>query len=331
MIRPPAFTAFVTALAALTAAGCLDPRVSDEPGLPGLILPAGSLVPSAHDDRTIDRQIGQNDGVDGQIPLIHGFAAGEPIAAWDLGPAPEFAAPLFVLVRDAGGGEIEPVDHPSIIEAIPGDAGYSPYWAVLEVKVTELYSGELLTSFAAVQEAERLGLVEAPVQKDEAVNGPVVARGVSLEVGGEAGLLAPPSRFFWEGLSVDHYDFGPTAIEDRAVVPVRSRYVLHREGREPLSEVVRGVDITKDGDLNDTNDIFTDRAGQDDFSPLCRTVEVAIAQGTEAIDTFMDQSMSAIRAATDLFDPDAVEGIVIGFQETDQLRNCPQQRTEGGL
>ncbi|HWM86874.1 MAG TPA: hypothetical protein VNO33_13570 [Kofleriaceae bacterium] len=317
-------------LAALALAACLDPQVSDEPGLPGLILPPGSEVPSAHDDPVIDRQIDQNDGDDDVIARVQGFAAGEGTSYWDFGPAPDFAAPLFILVREGPGGELVPIDHPTIIDAIPGDTGYSPFWAVFALVVTDLYQDELVTSFAAVQEAVQLGLVEPPVLQDQAVNCPVVARGVTLEVG-EGEPLAPPSCFYWRGMTVDYYDFGPFALEPRADVPTRPRYVLRRVGGEPLSEVLLSLDITGDGDRNDTNDVFPDRAGEPAYSPLCQTVDVAVDAAIDSIDTFADETMSAIRAATDLFDPDAVEGIVAGYQVTEDLRNCPQQRQPGGL
>jgi hypothetical protein len=317
-------------VAAFALAGCLDAQVSDEPGLPGLILPAGSAVPSAHDDSSIDRQIDDNDGVGEVVPLISGFAGGEPVAYWDFGPAPEFAAPIFVLVAEDAGGELAPIAHPTIIDAIPGDPAYSPYWTLLLLKVTAVYQGELLTSFAAVQEAEQLGLVEAPLLQEEAVNCPAVASGVTLELGGGA-ELPPPSAFYWQGMTVSYYDFGRFALERSAVVPADARYLLRREGSEPLSEVVRGVDMTGDGDATDTNDVFAHRAGQPDFSPLARTVDVAVAAATDSIDTSGDQTQAEIRAATQLFDPDAVEDTVVGFTETDELRNLPQQREAGGL
>jgi len=321
----------LAAAAAVALAGCLGPQVSDEPGLPGLVLPPGSEVPSAHDDRTLERQIEQNDGVGGEVPLIHGFADGRAIAYWDVGSAVDFAAPIFRLVRGGAGDALEPIDHPTIVDVIPGDPGYSPFWAVLTVKVTELYAGELLTSFAAVQEATQRGLVEAPRIERRAVNCPAVGRDVTLEVGGDAEPLAAPGRFFYKGMSVDYYDFGGFALEPNTNISTRPHYVLRREGGEPLSEVVRGVDMTGDGDANDTNDVFAGLPDDDDFSPLCQTVAVAVAAATRSIDDTGDETMAEIRAATDLFDPDAVEGRVIAFSATDDLRNCPQQREAGGL
>lgn len=324
-----ALTALAASISALPAAGCLDTLVDDELGPSGLVLPAGTNVPSAHDDSTIDRQIDEYDGVDQVVPLVHGFAGGAPVAYRDFGPAPNVAAPLFVLVREGAGG-IERIDHPTIIEAIPGDPGYSPFWAVLSVQVTDAYDGELITSFAAVQEAERLGLVEPPSQTGTAVNCPVVADGVTAEVGGGDAVPAN-AHFFWEGRTVDYFDLGDMPLEAGSHVPDDARYVIRREGSEPLSEPVRGVDLTGDGDLDDSNDVLARAQGEEGASPLCRTVDVAVVVGTEAIDTFADQTLSSIRAGTDLFDPDAIEGLVVAFDETEDLRNCPQQREAGGL
>jgi hypothetical protein len=58
---------------------------------------------------------------------------------------------------------------------------------------------------------------------------------------------------------------------------------------------------------------------------------VVIADEVEAIDTLADQDMSSIRAASDLFDPDPVDGVVVAYEETEDLRNCAQQREAGGL
>lgn len=326
-------TRWSAALAALAASspalpGCLDPLADDDLGPSGFILPSGAEVPSAHGDPVIDRQIDQNDGVDDVVRLVHGFAGGAPVAYRDFGPAPNVAAPLFVLVRDGAGGR-EPIDHPTIIDVIPGDPGYSPFWAVLEVRVTDAYDGELITSFAAVQEAEQLGLVAAPQQTGAAVNRPVVAGGVTVEIGGGE-TVGANARSFWEGRTVDCVDLGDMPLEAGSRVPDDARHVIRRRGDEPLSEPTRRVDLTGDGDRDDSNDVLA-RTSEEGGSPLCRTVDVVVAAETEAIDTFADQSMSSVRAATDLFDPDPIEGVVVAYEETEDLRNCAQQREAGGL
>jgi hypothetical protein len=328
-MRPPRVASAL--LLAATATACLDPLVGDEPGpRAGLILPAGTEVPSVHDDRELERQIGLNDGVYGTVPRIHGFAEDAEVYYWDFGAAPTFAAPLFRLVRRTGEGAFEPVDHPTIIEAIPGQPGYSPFWAVLDVPVTDVYAGELLTAFEAVQEAQQRGLVEAPIQPTAGVNCPVVAGGVTLQVGPDA-ARPPDGRAFWRGVIVDYFDFGGMPLLEKAVAPARPRYTLHRAGGEPISEPLRGIDLTEDGDLDDTNDVLTGRPGEkEDYSPLCETVEVALDPATPLIDDTAPVA-STIRKAKDLVDGSVPTAVVQGMRSTGELRNCPQQRQAGSL
>ncbi len=316
-------------LVLLLLCGCLEPLVDDAPGGSGEILPAGAEVPSAHDDPLINEQIAAADGVDGVIPRISGFADGAPIHYWNFGPAPSFAAPLFVLAR-RDGEELVPIAHNTIIDSIPGEGGYSPYWAVLMVEVTDAYAGELLTSVAAVQEAERRGLVLPPVQQAFGVNCPVVAREVALDVG--AGMpLPPPTRFYWRGHTINYYEFGPMPLVDRSGVTASPRYVLRREGGEPLSEVDRGVDMTGDGDTTDTNDIFVATAEASQRSPHCRRVDVVVRENVASIDTSGDETDAELRAATQLLNPAPVAANVVSISPTEDDRNCPQQRREGDL
>ena len=108
-------------------------------------------------------------------------------------------------------------------------------------------------------------------------------------------------------------------------------YRLHREGGEPLSEPFRGVDLTGDGDTADSNDVLDLPAGDPWPSPLCQRVEVAVPSTTASIDTSHDETIAELTAAAQLFAPGPVAGTVIGFQVTDDLRNCPVQKLEGGL
>ncbi len=329
MIRtlPPVVVAVASAA---LCAGCIDPLVSDELPPAGLVLPAGTPVPDAYDDPAIAQQIRDNDGVEGVVPLLSGFADGASTRFWDLGPAPDFAAPLFLLVRKDAEGNVSFVDHNTIIDAIPGDPGYSPYWAVLFLEVTDAYAGELIPSFAAVEEAQELGLVQPPQLQAFAVNCPAVADDVALDVGG-AEPLAPPTNFFWQGRTVRYYDFGTMPVADGVFVPDANMYVLRREGQEPLSEPDRGVDITGDGDVADTNHVFAQARDDEEYTHLCRTVEVVVPSDYGSIDTSGDQEVADFTAEADMFDPDPVPGAVVAFDVTEALTNCPQQQNPGGL
>jgi hypothetical protein len=313
-------------LCACMAAGCIGPQVEDEPGPGNAVLPAGSELPDVEDDPELAEQIEENDGVDALVPIVNGFADGVSRSYWDFGPAPAFSAPIFVLFRRDGTNLVR-VPHPPLVEVAPGDPGYSPYWAVFQVIVTDDYRDEVIPSVAAIDEAVRRGLVEPPVYHvGEAVNCPVVADDVMLERPGGMSPVGPPSVAHYRGVRIHYFDVGHMPIDDDTVIPEVRRYVLRREGQEPLSERIRNVDMTGDGDTHDTNDVL-DLAADDPLpSPSCRRVDVAVPTNTASIDTSMDQAVADIKRATQLFAPGPVTGTVVAFQETDELRNCAPVR-----
>lgn len=315
------------------ASGCLEPRVSDEVPPKGLVLPAGSVVPSAHDDPQIELQIAEHDGVDGTIPLLSGFAEGAPARFWDFGEAPAFSAPLFVLMERDENEELVPLPHNTIIDAIPGAPGYSPFWAVLHLEVTDLYDGELITSFAAVEEAQELGLVESPHLSTFAINCPVVASDVTLDVGDPGGTnLAPPSEFYWQGKRVKYYDLGQMPTAENATPSESSMIVLAKEGQLPVSEPERNVDVTGDGDTLDTNNVFEFARLEESYTPLTRRINVTLAESEiRLIDSTRDQEDSEVNRFSEVLGIMPLPEIIAAFEITDELRNLPQQLQPGGL
>ncbi len=313
-------------------AGCLGPQVSDELGAGAAdILPAGATVPSADDDPAENAVIAAHDQVDGVVPRTSAFAAGAAAHTWDFGPTPEFAAPVFELVRATAPGTFELVDHLPILEFLPDDPGYSPYGSIFYVEITPAYQGQLLTSTYALQEAAIEGLVLGPRAQLKGVDRPVVASDVRLEVGGGQPPLAPAGRAYYDGNVVRYFDFGEIALADAAHLPESAHYVLRRDGSEPLSEPIRHVDLDGDGDLEDTNDIFAAAPTAPGYAPRCRTITVAVPTATASIDTSHDEAVADLRDASQLFDPDPVAGTVVAFDTTDDVRNCPLQRQAGSL
>jgi hypothetical protein len=316
----------VAALAAVAA--CVGPQVADDPAPSGDIVPAGTPIPSIDSDPDA-ATIAANDGVDGVVPRLTAFAAGAQVHYWDFGPAPAIAAPMFRLVRRMDDGSLVPTDHPPILGTIPGEAGYSPYWSVFDLVVTDLYFGQLITSSTAVEEAARDGLVEPPVAQPIGAHLAVVASDVTIDVGSGAPL--PPNAIaFYEHKTVACFDFGPVPLTQQVRVAAAARYVLHRSGEEPLSEPLRHVDIDGDGDVADSNDVF-ERAPDDPMrSPLSRTIDVAVVSTTASIDTSRNDAIADVKAADQLFTPQPTV-TVVGYDMTDDLRNCPLQRAAGGL
>ena len=320
----------VALVVAVSTAGCLDPLVGDQPSPgAGAVLPAGTVLPALDDDPVLGRALVEHDGVGALIPRQNAFAGGQPVRGWDLGPvAPAFAAPIYALVKRSG-ADVVFVPHNTIIDSLPGEAGYSPYWRVFQVFVTDAYRGEVIPSVAALDDAVALGLVERPVAVDLVVDCPVVAAQVRLEVGGGQPPLAPPRHANVRGRTVAYYDFGAMAAIGGVRVDELPRYVVRREGGEPLSEPARGVDLTGDGDTNDTNDVYARDPVEQAPIPRCRTVNVAVAAATASIDTNHSETMADLRAAEQLFDPGPVAGTVVGFTVTDDVRHCVLQREDG--
>ncbi len=178
------------AIAAVAATGCLEPLVSDEPGASTHIQPQGYLVPHVSTSADLTRQIRVNDGLadqalldaGGVVKLKSGFAAGSPIQYWDFGDVNGQAGVLFRLVEKTG-DVVTPLHSPYIVNALPGDAGYSPLWLVQDVVVTEHYHGEVLASVEALTDAVDLGLIEEPVPALLYMDGPIVAQGTVLDMG----------------------------------------------------------------------------------------------------------------------------------------------------
>ena len=84
-------------------------------------------------------------------------------------------------------------------------------------------------------------------------------------------------------------------------------------------------------DVYDSNDVLDRPAGDPWPTALCRTVTVAVPSTIGSIDTSLDETVADLRAADQLFAPGPVAGTVIGFQITDELRNCAVQRVVGQL
>ncbi len=309
-------------------AGCLGPQVSDQVQPAGLVLAAGTAVPSLYDSPAEAARVAANDGVPDLIPLASGFADGKPVRFWDFGPAPAFAAPLFVLHRRDADNNLTPIDHPPIVNVIPGDVGYSAYWVKTVVEVTDAYRAEIIPSMAALNEAVELGLVKPAQITATNIDGPIVHAAARLDAGPGMAPIAPAGRFYYAGREGAYFDFGPTALPDSAHVPVTKVYELTRAGGLPLSELVRHVDIDGDGDATDTNDIFAAAVGDAAWSPLCQVVSVTVPATVASIDTTGDQTKADLRAATDLFVGGApVAAVVLAYQTTTRLFNCPMKAT----
>ena len=305
------------------------------------ILPPGADVPSLYDDATRTDRIDSADGVERDVPRVSAFVHGERIWYWLFGEAGEQPMPAWVLCEPTGTGACERIDHPYVIDAVPGDEGYSPFGQIHRVRVTPEYAGELLTSREAIEEAVALGLVEEPVKRLEHMHCPVVHPDVRVEVGPDE--WTTPGPVYYRGTEARCFDFSATraygqtvGVEERVLV--RNVYVLTREGEDaPLSESMRGMDLTGDGDTNDSNQIFGVGLSDADYTPLWRMVTVTVPAAYGSIDTSGDEQTADYTSSDDMFVTDEdyeitpIDGRVVSHELTDVLLNCPLQSAPGSL
>jgi hypothetical protein len=169
--------------------GCLDPLVEDEPTASLNVLPPFTEVPAVASHPVLERQIRINDGISdslvamgGAVPLRNGFAKGTAIRYWDLGDAPQTFAQIYVLYQADGTTRL---DHPPIVDTVPGDTGYSPFRLVQNVVVTDTYKGQVIPSFEALNDAVDMGIVLEPTPPEMPmwIDGPVVQVGAKLDTG----------------------------------------------------------------------------------------------------------------------------------------------------
>jgi hypothetical protein len=251
-----------------------------------------------------------------------------------------------VLCRVDAGGECQPIDdHPPILAAVPGDADYSPFGAIVRHPVTSAWSGERIPSVEAIADAERLGLLD-PIYDGARRYGHIVIVAPDVELDAGDGALVAPTAVYALGREVRGFDFGradrwrqPTTRDGAPAAPFRNVYLLRRDGEPtPIHEPARDMDLTGDGDRVDTNNVFGVGLDDADYTSLWREVVVVVDPEYASIDTSADESMADYRSSDDMFAVDEttyeitpIAGRIVSFEVTTILRDCPLQVSPGAL
>lgn len=316
----------VITMIALVQVGCLGPLVEDDPAYSVHILPPGSEVPALEEDEALLAQVRINDGLDdgklmendGVVPRIAGWANGVEISYWSFGTTTRVGAMAYVLVEDASHAYV-PIEHPWLLDSIPGDPVYGPIRRIQHVVVTDAYAGEILTTVRALEDAIELGLVEEPVPAGTWVNAPVVAPGTRLDVG-EGFAPAEPIEAYANGHRVPTFRFGG----ERGVQPLRS-------GQPPLGQAAT---------LRERGSVQFEKAPvfqwgvpaevpveSHNYTPLAAIVEVDLADGVVAAEQVHGDADLFTRSANGAIS--GVTSLVDSFVVTETVRNWPMQFTEG--
>jgi hypothetical protein len=254
-------------LVIICLAGCnIGPRVSvpdaarppdappDAPSGFKFLLPAGTDVPSIGTDAALVFQIKENDGISDAAAILarsNGKAGGVAVKFWNFGPAPvelnigppatiflAVMAPVYVIGRIDQNNVFQPIlEHPRLIDTVPGDPRYSPIRRVINVPVRPTYKGELITTVAALNEAIELELVDEPVPDGTWVNMPVVIPTQLIEVSGTGpgAVTLPPTQVYGRGFKVDVFELGTSLGRQ----PLRAAFPPHPIGNS--SSIFSGV------------------------------------------------------------------------------------------
>jgi len=315
----------VAAFLLAVAAGCrLDPLVDDVPGASANLLPSGSAVPIATDNADLTNQIVQHDGLDddaldaagGLIARGDGLSAGLPVHYWSFGATTQAPSPLYVFYRHGDAG-LEPIAHPAMVDAVPGDGGYSPMHTLVQVVVTDKYAGQIIVDPAALGDAIGLGLVEEPAPTGTSVPSPIVLPGTRLEVGGPAPATA--EVVYARGYEVGMFRFGGArGVQPAGAFQPTSQVSYLREAHAVSYDPQRPIFQAQ---------IPTAPPGMlANYTPVSVVVDVDLAPGTHATeitqdsDLFIRSPQGEITASTDQ---------VAVFQVTTTILLLPMQFTDG--
>lgn len=311
-------------LAALQAA-CLEPLVSDEIP-PGDVFGSGTpetaplaeALPRVQPNLRLFTQ---------RVAYLRGFASGAPVWYWNVdGANSKYIAPMYVIMGKDG-----PIGLP-IIDVLPGDVGYTPWWRRTIVRTTDKYQGEKIWSRAAVDAGVRLGILSDPEPTTSIVNCPVALQGTTFDVGN--GLVSEASRVWYRNTAAYWIQFKEIIDVplERREMPLFPVYVLQRiNSASPLYEFATGVDLNGDRALNASNNIFAGALGEERYSPLWFASFVRVAADVRSVDTSTAPELTRESQLVNAAGDRASDRIVSVDPDPDALINCPIQRTKGEL
>ncbi|MEY4579116.1 MAG: hypothetical protein RL701_3819 [Pseudomonadota bacterium] len=268
---------------ALTLLGCLEPNTDGEP-YSSYVLPANTLIPRLDDDAAAATKLDMNDGLEKMISLRTAFVDGNAVYYWDFGPLTATTLrPMYIFrSRSDDSSDLSRREgHPDLIDAIPGDAAYSPLRQLYVVYFNARWKGERITSLRALEDAVELGLVQSP-QPYPPSRAPmpgtpvityfmncVVTTAKTLMQASPDGAWAVAQDVYYRGKLVKQFcagsllpdqvltiGEGSIELKDNTFTPGNG-YMLRRENEnQPLDEVLLKKDLNGDKDTFDTNIVF---------------------------------------------------------------------------
>ncbi|MEM6369334.1 MAG: hypothetical protein AAF851_13605 [Myxococcota bacterium] len=309
------------ALAASTWA-CLDPLVDESEvefvfGVRGVEGPDDA--PLLEEDPAFREEVAL---FPDRLPYLRGFAKGRVVWFWDVpGPMSEAVPPFFLLERDG-----QPLGLP-IVDTIPGQTGYGPWWRLVRVPVTDDYDDEPIWSRAGIDEALRRGLVETPIETRRIINAPVVTADTLVQfVPSDPEQVRSPTRVwyrkriaFWVRFSLEQ-----ELDTNLRSIPVGTLNRLQRVNQPfLLSEDREQFDLDGDGRQVSTNDIFEFGPEDLDYTAAWTERRVRTRADYESFDDGTPELAEHVGLDS--------SPLVVGTEQIPGLLACPLQREPGEL
>jgi hypothetical protein len=267
------------------------------------------------------------------VAYLNGFADHQPVHYWNIdGPNATFIAPLWEITGPDG----QIVGHP-IVDAIPGDPGYTPWWRREIVRTTPSYNGERIWSRDAIDAGIQAGILQEPEEQAEVIDAAVLFRDVKIPV--DFGQTVDPSWAWYRNRRVSWMEVSktqsvPIGVREMPQYPV---YVLQRIDQDhPIYEFFIGVDLNHDGDLDDTNNIFASNLDGPRYSMQWYLAIVHVVPSYPSFDNTRTGTVG-LSAESDFLS--GTDGKIIspfvasqGITEMKAfLINCPIQEKKGSL
>jgi len=322
----------LAALAILgVTAGCrLGPLVPDEPGASANVLPKDAMIPTVDKNADLTMQIVLNDGLDtmtlmtNKNVIVRGTTGsttdGTQVHFWAFGDADRAPTPVYVFgTGDPMSVSFTPLtDHPPLVETVPNDVDYEPVHTIFNVRVTDKYDGQKITTHGALSDAIDLKLVEAPVAISVFVNRPIVRPGLRLEVA--PGTSVAPTPVYAHGYLVDSFPLGGMLGRQpnpRGLLPT-SQVSFLREAGKPTFDMAHPIFQAT---------IPTAPPGMNpNYTPLSQIVYVDLAPSKMVTDIHKDGDLFMRMASGDIMNATSV---VAQFTISSKLTDLQLQFAEG--
>lgn len=337
----------------LGLSACLEPDPNDQVDLSSRFgdptLPNGDAAPHIESAEALaaDPSLAQKlDLFPGRVHYLGGFAEGQPIRYWNVeGPNADFIAPMYSIIGPNG----QRIGK-RIIDVIPGDTGYTPWWRETLVRTTPTFDAlepaarPRIWSRDAIDAGIALGYLQAPEATTQVYDCPVLKLGTRIQVDDDPSQTVGTDWVWHRNRRVEWVCFSGTkeVPTDRRQMPLFPVHVLQRiDEVSPIYELAIGADLDGDGALMSSNNIFGNTVGGARYSPFWYVALVRTEANYLSIET---SSTSVGLSAEDQFlrlDPDTPEDLekatiissqvksIRGFPE--QWVNCPVQVTRGQL